>query len=117
MYSDAAKQIQKAIEVSRGAEEHLCSLAILYAVSGKKEESYTILDGILKNDLNQYLAPYPIALAYSCLNDRDQAFAWLEKSYENRESPLANLMVEPLFDNLRSDPRFADLKMRMGLWR
>ncbi len=44
-------------------------------------------------------------------------FQWLEKSFESHESLMVNLDVDPLFDNLHSDPRFSDLKQRMGFWQ
>jgi hypothetical protein len=40
---------------------------------------------------------------------------WLEKAYSERSSALAYLKIEPLFDPLRGDPRFADLVRRVGL--
>ena len=52
---------------------------------------------------------------YAGLGEKDQAFAWLEKAYEERTSRLSYLKVEPLWDPLRSDPRFADLVRRIGL--
>lgn len=49
------------------------------------------------------------------MRDRDQAFAWLEKAYEERSDGLVNLKAEQRFDSLRSDPRFTDLAHRVGL--
>ncbi len=45
---------------------------------------------------------------------RDQAFAWLEKAYQERSRPMAYLRAEPALDPLRSDPRFQDLLRRMN---
>ena len=56
-----------------------------------------------------------VALVYAGLEDKDQAFIWLEKAYEERFNRLAYLKVEPLWDPLRSDPRFADLLRRVGI--
>lgn len=60
-------------------------------------------------------SPVQIASAYALLRDRDNAFAWLEKAYAHRVSQLANLNIDPVFDSLRSDPRYDDLLRRMGL--
>src|SRR6266850_1535731 len=50
------------------------------------------------------------------LEDKDQAFTWLEKAYEERSFRfLASVKVDPLWDSLRSDPRFADLLCRLSL--
>jgi hypothetical protein len=56
-----------------------------------------------------------VAQCYAVLGDKDQAFFWLNKGYEDREAGVFYLGVIPLFDSLRSDPRFADLLRRMGL--
>jgi len=63
------------------------------------------------------VSPFAIAQIYSALNERDLAFQWLEKAFESRETLMVNLLMDPLFDNLRSDPRFSDLKQRMGFWQ
>jgi len=57
----------------------------------------------------------PIAAIYVALGDREQAFAWLEKAYQDREQGVAYLKVDTHFDSLRSDPRFADLLRRLRL--
>ena len=58
--------------------------------------------------------PATVAEGYTLLGDKDQAFAWLDKAYEARLG-LNFIKVAPLWDNLRSDPRFTDLLRRMGL--
>ena len=55
------------------------------------------------------------AVIYAGLGEKDQAFAFLEKAYEQRESKLVMVKASPLSDPLRSDPRFADLLRRIGL--
>jgi TolB-like protein/Tfp pilus assembly protein PilF len=55
------------------------------------------------------------AAIYSELGDRDEAFKWLEKAIENREADTPWLKVAPVWDNLRDDPRFAELIKKVGL--
>jgi TolB-like protein/DNA-binding winged helix-turn-helix (wHTH) protein/Tfp pilus assembly protein PilF len=57
---------------------------------------------------------FVLANAYTCLGDRDHAFAWLEIAYKERDGALQGLKVDPNWDNLRSDPRFQDLLRRMN---
>jgi tetratricopeptide (TPR) repeat protein len=59
--------------------------------------------------------PIDIAIFYAKLNERDQAFVWLEKAFEERLSDMVMLKVSPEWDNIRSDPRFTDLIQRVGL--
>jgi len=52
---------------------------------------------------------------YARLGEKDRAFEFLEKAYRDRSAELINLKVEPVFDFLHSDPRYADLLRRIGL--
>jgi hypothetical protein len=61
--------------------------------------------------------PHRMARIYTELGDRDRAFEWLEKAYESRHSLMIFLRVNPLFDSLHSDPRFASLIERIGFGR
>ena len=56
-----------------------------------------------------------IAADYALLGEKNKAFEWLEKAFQEREVPLVYLKVDTSFEALRSDPRFNDLLRRMGL--
>jgi TolB-like protein/DNA-binding winged helix-turn-helix (wHTH) protein/Tfp pilus assembly protein PilF len=60
------------------------------------------------------LAPTFVA-AYTCMNNKDAALARLQEAYEEHSSALTTLKVDPIYDPLRSDPRFQDLLRRVGL--
>jgi hypothetical protein len=62
----------------------------------------------------QYISPYGIALIHAGLGDKDRAFEWLEKAFQDRSSWLIYLKVEPLFASLQSDPRAAALLRRLN---
>jgi hypothetical protein len=55
------------------------------------------------------------AVIYTGLGEKDQAFAWMERAYQERALEVTFLKIEQRFDSLRSDPRFADLQRRIGL--
>ena len=74
-----------------------------------------ILDQLKELSRQRYISPYDMAIIYTGLGEREQAFAWLDKAYADRFWPLPFLKVDPRFDSLRSDPRFADLVRRVGL--
>ena len=63
----------------------------------------------------EYVSPVVLAKVFARADDRDRAFAWLEKAFEARDPGLVRLKMEPLYDNLRSDPRYIDLLRRMNL--
>ncbi len=79
-------------------------------------EARKILDQLIALSTRSYVSPFDIAIAYVGLGDRDQAFAWLEKAYDERVRPMLSLRVNPRLDPLRSDPRFAALMRRMGVF-
>ena len=62
-----------------------------------------------------YVSPYDFALVFIGLGDRNLSFQWLDRACEARTNWLTHLKVDPRFDPLRSDPRFAALVKRVGL--
>jgi TolB-like protein/Tfp pilus assembly protein PilF len=93
----------------------LAKLGHGYAVAGKKGEALKILSELKKMSAQRYVSPYFVAMTYAALGENDQAFTWLEKTYDDRNEMLIWLKVDPIFDSLHSDPRFADLVRRVGL--
>ena len=63
----------------------------------------------------QDIPAFVLAEIYSYLGERDHAFFWLKKAYEQREDALPSLRDLACWDNLRPDPRFQDLVRRVGL--
>ncbi|HEV8366769.1 MAG TPA: protein kinase [Pyrinomonadaceae bacterium] len=80
------------------------------------------LDGYLRKHIEvlkeeskrSYISPYFIALDYGQLGDKDRVFEWLEKAYAERSSWLVEVRLEPIWEFVRSDPRYPDLLRRMG---
>ena len=65
----------------------------------------------------KYVPPYPIAVIHAGLGERDLAIEWLEKAYEERDSWMNYLHLDPRLDSLRADPRFVSLVGRMRFTR
>jgi hypothetical protein len=85
-------------------------------VSGKKAEALKIIDHLKELSASNYIAPYNVAAIHAGLGDKDQAFAWLDRAYNERSSMLTLYLTnDPRMDSLRSDPRFAELVRRIGL--
>jgi len=118
MYPQAIEEFQKGLKVS-GSPLMLALLGHAYAASGKTKEAQQVLSDLhdlsQAKDARRYVSPYTVAAIYAGLNDRDQAFKWLEQAYEERDVWLMNLKVDPVFVTLRSDKRFQDLLARAGL--
>jgi DNA-binding winged helix-turn-helix (wHTH) protein/TolB-like protein/Flp pilus assembly protein TadD len=115
MYREAIEEIQQAVKLSDGNTRAVATLGYAYAIAGKRAEALRVIAN-LKDLANQkYVSPYFIALVYSGLKERNSAFMELEKAFAERQPYLTHLKIEPVFANLRDDPRFADLLRRVGL--
>jgi tetratricopeptide (TPR) repeat protein len=117
MHEEALAEFQKAIELSGSSADKptmLATLAGAYATSGRRDEARDILDRLKEQSQQEYVSPYEIAEIHVALEEKDQAFEWLEKAYEARDPALRFLKVIQWMDSLRSDPRFADLLRRVG---
>jgi tetratricopeptide (TPR) repeat protein len=91
------------------------ALGHAYAAAGQRTDADKILKDMQKRYKEGYFPAFYIALVYSGLGDKDEAFVWLERAYEERFPWLIHLGVDPRVSNLRADPRFADLVRRIGL--
>ena len=60
------------------------------------------------------LSPYTLARMFAEIGEKDKAFAELERSFEIRQAPFLRLKVDPRLDNLRGDPRYAELVKKVG---
>src|SRR5262249_15729771 len=63
----------------------------------------------------KYVSPVDFPRRHARLNEKDEAFEWLEKAFKERSSQLIYIRVLDDFKNMRSDPRFNDLVKRIGL--
>jgi serine/threonine-protein kinase len=115
-YPEAIAAFQKAMSLFPGGSSIAeAELAHTYAVSGNREAAQKIIAELQELAKGKYISSFQIAAIYAGLRENDQAFAWLEKAYEERSDSLVYLMVDPRLDGLRSDPRFTDLARRVGL--
>jgi serine/threonine-protein kinase len=145
-YDQALEQYRKTLEINPSFAKARAGLMNTYLQKGMYEEAFAERlkfrlpaaesadlkqayksDGwraIRRRDLKMdlaysrlhYLPPSDLAMDYASVGDKDRAFEWLEKVFQERNSVLVYLKVDPRWDSLRSDPRFADLLRRIGLW-
>ena len=89
--------------------------AYVLALAGDAAKARAVLDEMKSLSAQRYIPPYNIAAVYLGLNERNEAFAWLEKAYVDHDVRLSFLKVDPKWDPVRSDPRFASILKRIGL--
>jgi hypothetical protein len=98
-----------------GDSTHVRSgLGIVHARAGRNAAARKVITQLEAESAYRYVSPMDIALIYSLLNDRDNAFIWLEKAYQERTPWLFELHVTPELSPVRDDPRFENLLKRMG---
>jgi TolB-like protein/DNA-binding winged helix-turn-helix (wHTH) protein/Tfp pilus assembly protein PilF len=113
-YEDAIAEYEKARALDERSRR-ASNLGYAYALAGKRAEALKMLDELNEQAKQRYVSPYEFALVHIGLGEKDQAFAFLDKTYEESPDLLVFIKVSPQFDSLRSDPRFADLLRRMKL--
>jgi TolB-like protein/Flp pilus assembly protein TadD len=113
MYEESLAEFRRAFDLS-GDSQALACTGYVHAAAGRRAEARRVLAELNERARRQYTSPYGIALIHTGLGDKDRAFEWLEKAFQDRSSWLIYLKVEPLFASLQSDPRAADLLRRLN---
>jgi tetratricopeptide (TPR) repeat protein len=111
----AIEEFQKAIGLEKDNAFSLMGLGFTYAVSGKREDAQRILDQLIDRSKRFYVPSTYIAAVYAGLGEKEQAFQWLEKAYNERDEGMIYLNSAPPWVRINSDPRFASLVRRIGL--
>ena len=114
MLDEAICERKTAVELAVGAPVFIAALGDTYAAAGLRDKAFEILEQLREISKQQYVMAYWIALIHSSLKQRDEAFAWLERAYQEHSASLAFTKMDPRLDYLRSDPRFQDLMRRMN---
>jgi len=114
-FDEAITEAERAVDVSARAPAALGVLGLAYGFAGRKREANQILSELFQLQRQRYVTPMAISFVYIGLGNKDQAFAWLEKGYQERSNHIAFFKVNPTVDPLRSDPRFTDFLRRIGL--
>jgi tetratricopeptide (TPR) repeat protein len=102
------------VEVQKEPEElwRLVALSMVYHALGRSAESDAALAALIAKFEKE--APYNIAYVLAYRGEADRAFEWLDKAQEYQDSGLSEIAVEPLFDNIRKDPRWLPLLRKLG---
>jgi TolB-like protein/Tfp pilus assembly protein PilF len=106
-FPKAISELKKACTL----EDNMTALGFLghaYAVSGKRDEALKILSELREKSKQTYVPPYSIGLIYTALEDKDGAFEWMEKACLAGNEWVNWILISPLINSLRSDPRFED---------
>jgi TolB-like protein/Tfp pilus assembly protein PilF len=113
-YGKALAEFEK-VRLLDDNPEFLGGIGYVHALAGRKAEARRVLAELAKLSKGRHVSPCLSAFIHAALGEKEAAFADLEKAYRQRSAWLAYAKVDPKYDNLRPDPRFARLLRRVGL--
>jgi serine/threonine protein kinase/tetratricopeptide (TPR) repeat protein len=115
MLQEAKDEIRKAALLTDQPPTMSALLGWVYASAGDQQEARKILGELMELSKRQFVSPYHIGLIHVALGQIDEAFQWLERSFEAKEDAVVSFKMNPRLDAIRTDPRFKDLLKRIGL--
>ncbi len=114
-FEEAIAAHRRAVELSGATRRYVSRLGYALARAGREAEARRILDDLRVRSRPDRTYAFDVAVVYVGLDERGEAFDWLDRAIEERDNWMAFLNIDPVFDPLREDPRFAALVQRVGL--
>jgi len=119
MFTEAIAKLETlTMGMSYASVRHPIPILVLghvFAVAGRRDDALNMLELVKEMTASQYVAPYWMGVLSVGLGEKDQALAWLERAFKEHDGSMVFLKVDPVFDGMRSEPRFIDLLRRMKL--
>jgi DNA-binding winged helix-turn-helix (wHTH) protein/TolB-like protein len=116
MFPEAIAEFNQTKDLLKDSTPSLEGLGYAYAKSGQRDQAVGILNQLQeRRDKGEYVVPIGIAWIYIGLGANDEAFLWLEKAFAEKSDLMREIKTNPIYDPLRSDPRFTDLLRRMNV--
>jgi tetratricopeptide (TPR) repeat protein len=112
-YADAVTEMKRA-NAHGTTPIYAYGLGYAYAMAGNRSDARAVIEELKRSSDKSYVPAYFIASIYGALAEREQAFAWLRRAYDQRDPQIAYLLCDPFIDPLRSDPRFNALVREVG---
>jgi eukaryotic-like serine/threonine-protein kinase len=114
-YPASIAEYTQARDCSRGNSQSISMIGYASALAGDAAKARVMLDELKSRSAHQYVPPFNIAVVHLALAEQDEAFAWLERAYEEHDVLMSFLKIDPKWDSLRADPRFVAILERVGL--
>jgi TolB-like protein/Tfp pilus assembly protein PilF len=114
-FDESAAAFQRAVHLSPLSPMMQAALARTFALSGKRKLAVGILRKLKALAKYRYVSPFEFASLHLALGETELGFRWLAKACEDRCYELTAIKVDPRFDSLKSDPRYAGLAKQLGL--
>ncbi len=114
-YAEAEHAFREAITLSPDLSYATAGVAHVLALSGRRPEAEAIVAELEARARERYVTPVALCIAHLGLKNMDQVFHWLDRAYEDRRGWLTYMKVDPIFDVVRDEPRYAAFLKRMNL--
>jgi len=115
-FAEAITRLQRAVESSGEPSAHFeAMLGCAYARANRRQDALKVLKRLRRRSEQGLVSSFDMASLYAAFGDNEQALAWLERGYEQRDTWLVTLKAWPWFDSLLPDPRFQALLRRINL--
>jgi TolB-like protein/Tfp pilus assembly protein PilF len=111
---EAVAELRKEFEIDGMSEEDLARFDVAVSARGLEGIYEYQLGALEELSRTEYVAPRRFATLYALLGRNDEAFEWLEKSFDTRGIAITRLKVDPRFDRIRDDQRFPVLLEKIG---
>ena len=114
-FDESAAAFQRAVQLSPQSPKMQGALGRTFALSGQRSMALGILKKLRALSKHRYVSPCEFAWIHFALGQSDPGFRWLSKACQDRYFDLTAINVDPRFDSLKSDRRFADVAKQVGL--
>jgi len=114
-YAEAERAFREAITLSPDLSYATAGVALVLALSGRRREAEVIVAELEARARERYVTPVALCIAHLGLKNVDHVFDWLDRAYEDRRGWLTYMKVDPIFDAVRDEPRYAVFLKRMNL--
>jgi TolB-like protein/Tfp pilus assembly protein PilF len=114
-HEQAVRALERDDSGSAQTPSVLADLGYVYARAGRSKDARMVITELTNRSAREYVPPYALALVHAGLGENDRTLEWLARAGEERSPRLVFLGVEPAFDGLRGDPRFAAVRRKLGL--
>jgi tetratricopeptide (TPR) repeat protein len=114
-YAQAIGDAERTVAEAARSADQVATLGYAYARAGRRDDAQQILRELLSRRSHEYVSALGIADLYAALDDREEACAWLERAYEERNGLVSAIATAPHYNGLRDEPRFRALVRRMHL--
>jgi len=114
-YAEALAETEKSVQLANRSDASLALLGHVYGRLGRRSDADMVIKELEKRYADKLADGRDLAIVYAGLDDKDKTFSWLDKAVTDRSVILAFMKLEPLLEQMHSDPRWHDLELRVGV--